>query len=77
MLDGNKAVDEFEDHLLNNSHGDPDEDGSDAIRSYVRRLAQLKFFIQLMDIVGIKDEEHKKHLIANEIDRMFTIPGSR
>lgn len=76
MLDGDRALDKFEDHLLNDPHGDPDTEGSDLVRSYVRRLAQLRFLIQLMDIIGIKDEEHRKHIVSNEIDRMFHVPGS-
>jgi len=69
QLDGTKALDSFEQHLINNEHGDPDTKGQSVIRMYIRRMSQLRLLCRLIDMSGLTP--YKDHIIKNEILYLF------
>ena len=67
--DMTKALEEFDQFLLNHPFGDPDSKGKADLKIYIARLTQLRLFISMIDTLGLS--AYRDSLMESEIARLF------
>lgn len=74
QVSGTRAIDKFEDYVLQHPYADPDDHGNKVMKSYISRVVRLQFLQDMLELSDISDDNIKTMVMENEVHMLFPRP---